>query len=543
MNLQRMHGYQVAFALLLCTGEAAAVNAQQARPLSLAEALDMAARGSESVGIARAGVTRARGEVRQARSEYFPQLSGSASYTRALASEFEDISLGPPDTRPICQVFTPPPAGLTPDQRLDTLEAAVALASDCRDDGGGIDFGELPFGRENTIRLGLNATQTLFSGGRVRAQARAAAAGRRTAEIGLSSANAQLTLDVAQAYYDAVLSDRLLDIAQATLAQAETTLTHTRLALQVGTQPEFDVLRAQVTRDNQLPVVVRRRTDRELALMRLKQLIDLPLDQPLALTTPLGDTTAVTAAQLVGAEITPADTTASERAPVRQAAEAVELQESLLRVAQAQRLPAISVSSQYGRVAYPQSGLPGWSDFRTNWDVGVSVALPIFTGGRISGDVLIAEANLDEQRLRLEQVQELAQLDTRSALAELEAAESQWEASTGTVEQAARAYEIADVRYREGISTQTELSDSRILLQQAQANRALAARDLAVARMRVALLRDLPLGAGGAAQAGTGAAQPAAGAGTGAGSPPQQQRPRQATTASASQASFGARVP
>jgi outer membrane protein TolC len=543
MYLQHIHRYQIALALLIALGATPNAGAQQARPLSLDEALGMAARGSESVGIARAGVTRARGEIRQARSEYFPQLSGSASYSRALASEFEDISLGPPDMRPLCQVFTPPAAGLTPDQRLDSLEAAVSLATDCREDNGGIDFSELPFGRENTFRLGLNATQTLFSGGRVRAQANAAAAGRRTAEIGLTSAQAQLTLDVAQAYYDAVLSERLLDISQATLAQAETTLTHTRLALQVGTQPEFDVLRAQVTRDNQLPVVVRRRTDRELALMRLKQLIDVPLEQPLELTTDLGDTTGVTAAQLAGAEITPADTTASERAPVRQAAEAVEVQSSLLRVAQAQRLPAISLSSQYGRVAYPQGGLPGWSEFRSNWDVGVSVALPIFTGGRISGDVLVAEANLSEQRLRLEQVEELAQLDTRSALAELEAAESQWDASTGTVEQAARAYQIADVRYREGISTQTELSDSRILFQQAQANRALAARDLAVARMRVALLRDLPLGAGSGAQAGTAAGQPGTSPGAGAGSQQQQQRPRQATTADATQASFGAGVP
>ena len=62
------------------------------------------------------------------------------------------------------------------------------------------------------------------------------------------------------------------------------------------------------------------------------------------------------------------------------------------------------------------------------------------------------------------------------------------------MEQAQRAYAIAEVRYREGISTQTELSDARLLLQQAEANRAQAARDLQVARVRSALLRDLPFG-------------------------------------------------
>jgi outer membrane protein TolC len=52
------------------------------------------------------------------------------------------------------------------------------------------------------------------------------------------------------------------------------------------------------------------------------------------------------------------------------------------------------------------------------------------------------------------------------------------------------------VRYRAGVSTQLELSDSRVLLQQAEANRAQAARDLQVARARMALLPDLPLSTG-----------------------------------------------
>jgi outer membrane protein TolC len=51
------------------------------------------------------------------------------------------------------------------------------------------------------------------------------------------------------------------------------------------------------------------------------------------------------------------------------------------------------------------------------------------------------------------------------------------------------------------VSTQLELSDSRLLLQQAEANRAQAARDLQVARARVALLPDLPLGGGGGSPA------------------------------------------
>jgi outer membrane protein TolC len=80
-------------------------------------------------------------------------------------------------------------------------------------------------------------------------------------------------------------------------------------------------------------------------------------------------------------------------------------------------------------------------------------------------------------------------------------ARAAWQASQGTAEQATRAYSIAEVRYREGISTQIELNDARILLEQSVANRALAARNLQVARVKLALLPNLPLQTTGAAQA------------------------------------------
>jgi len=149
------------------------------------------------------------------------------------------------------------------------------------------------------------------------------------------------------------------------------------------------------------------------------------------------------------------------------------------------------------------------------------MSVPILTGGRQKGDEMVARADIEQARLQEKQVQELAALDTRSAWAELIAARSAWEATAGTVQQANRAYEIADVRFRAGVSTQLELSDSRLQLQQAEANRALAARDLQVARARVALLPELPLGAT------TGAARPATGQGQGTQPATPQQQPQQ----------------
>jgi outer membrane protein TolC len=104
--------------------------------------------------------------------------------------------------------------------------------------------------------------------------------------------------------------------------------------------------------------------------------------------------------------------------------------------------------------------------------------------------------------------EEGATLDARLAALQLTEAEAAWLASVGTAEQAQRAYDIAEVRFREGISTQLELSETRVQLQQALANRARAARDLQVARKRLQLLPFLPLGSmtAGSAAAATGAA-------------------------------------
>lgn len=491
-----------ALALALAAAPAAGQQAPAPVPLSLAEALDRAEEASEAVIIARAGVTRARGEVYRARSEYFPQVSGSVSYSRALASEFQGLGGGGSDSTatpaPVpCGTFVPNPA-LPVAERLDSLEAAVECAQNANPFA---SFGDLPFGRENTWRYGFNVSQNVFTGGRLRATNRVADAGRRTADIALASARAQLALDVTQAYYDAVLAERLLQIAEATLQQSEATLEQTRLAREVGNLPEFELLRATVTRDNQRPVVIQRRSERDLSALRLKQLLDLPADPPLALTTPLNDARPPSVAPFAAEAERLGDTATDVRAPVRQAAEAVAVQENLLRVARSQRWPQVSLNMTYGRVGYPQDGIPAFDDFNTNWTVGAALSVPLFTGGRLRGDELVARANLMESRARLTQVRQLAELDARTAQERLEAARATWEASAGTVEQAQRAYGIAEIRYREGLSTQVELSDARLLLQQAEANRAVAARDLQIAQVRVALLPYLPLSAGGAGAA------------------------------------------
>jgi outer membrane protein len=439
------------------------------------------------------------------RSEWLPQISAVAAYDRALASEFEGlfVAAGTP-----CIPFT-----LNPQAPLNDRVAEIERAlRDCPPtgnffdsgggDNGGEDEGTLPFGRPNTYRLNLTFSQNVYTGGRLSAQRARARLGRANAGLTLASTRAQLVLDVARAYYDAVLSDRLVTIAEATLAQAERTADQVRQQREAGRIPEFDLLRSQVARDSQRPEVIRRRNARDVAYLRIKQLLDIPLNTPIQLAADLEDLVLPAPAERLAGPISSAEagTVARLRTAVTQAENDVQQREADVRIARAQRLPSVNITSSYGRVGYP-TGFPTFGDFRTNWTVGAAAQVPLFTGGRIKADEMAARADLTETQARLQLTRELATLDEASARLELTNARAAWEATAGTVQQAVRAYEIAELRYREGLSTQLELADARLLLQQAQASRAQAARDVQLARIRLAVLPELPLDAASAAPA------------------------------------------
>ena len=477
------------FITALLLASAGGAFAQTRQVVTLEDALRLAGATSENVAIAEAAVARATGDRLRARSLTRPQLAGSASYDRALASEFSGLfeSAGPP-----C-----PPLEIDASRPLADRVAEIERALDCGAVGGfsfggsgDDDGGGLPFGRKNTWRANLTFTQGLYSGGRVGAARALANAAFSGAEAGLGAAKAQLALDVTRAYYDAALADRMVTIAEASHTQANALYEQARSMFAAGSRPEFELLRAQVARDNQQPAVIRARSQRDIAYLRLKQLLDLPANADLQLEAGLSEAALPPPAPFAEA-LAAAAAAEIARAAVRQAEAAVAASEASVLLARAQRRPIVSVVSNLGEVAYPGGLFP--TDWRTNWTVGATMSVPIMTGGRLKADEVVAQADLAAARARLQQTKELSALDSETARQELVAAEAAWTASAGTVTQARRAYEIAELRYREGLSTQRELADSRLALESAEANRAQAARDVQVARARIALLPNLPL--------------------------------------------------
>lgn len=454
-----------AFLVLVVTLLPAGASAQTptGSTLTLADALCIAEARSETLAESRAGESRAEADRMRANSARLPQINFTGSYDRTLASEFSNL-FG---------------------------------SSSTSSENSSVDFSKLPFGQRNVYRATFSASQSLYTGGRVGAQRLQADLGKKNAALATDGALAQLQLEVTKAFYDSALGDRLVTIAESGLAQSAAVYEQTKLAFDAGQKPEFELLRAQVARDNQRPVVIRRRVDRDTAYLRLRQLLKMPAPEPLTINVDLDVNTLNAPDPFTGALATAtAEPPKATRTQVLQADTLVHVREAAIVVAKSERLPSVNATTSYGKVGYPSSGaIPGFDDFRTNATIGVSVTVPLFTGFRLQADELAARADLVGAQAQRNQAQALAGLDTETALKELAASDAAWQATAGTIQQAQRAYDIADLRYREGLSTQLELSDSRLSLQVAQANRAVAARDLQIARTRVALLKNLPIGA------------------------------------------------
>lgn len=432
-------------------------------PITLAAALDRATGQSQEVRLARSQVEYARSQVRAARSAALPALDGTLAYTRTFDSPFAGGGFTLPDSLR----FDPDPTAPI-DERVryledNTYKAAFGALGNL--------FGNLPFGRPNTYIASLSGTQTLWAGGRVGAALRIAKEFEEAAELQLAEQVAEIELQTRTAYFNALLAQEMENIAAAALQQAESFLREEQLRREAGTSSDLDVLRAEVARENLRPQLVAARNAAELATLNLKRLIDVPLTQPVDLTTPLS----VPSEQELAIPTIDAAVLLAQRAALRAQERQVAIREQQVRIARGAMLPSIGLSFNYGKQLQPARVFGfGGEDWRTDFSATIGVQVPIFNGFRRQAEVQQARIELEQERLRLTQLEENLQLQYEQALGEKRRAAADLAARQRTVEQAQRVYDLTVLRYQQGLATQLEVTDARLALLQSRTNLAQA---------------------------------------------------------------------
>jgi outer membrane protein TolC len=424
--------------------------------LSLEEAVARALRESEEIATARTAMAQADAQVVQATASALPQLSSSLTYNRAIRSIF-DQAQGPP---PVSDSLIPPAfdPDKSPHERFDLLSQLMVQ------DFMSALFGGLPFGRKNTYIATLTLTQPVYVGGKVGAALKVAEHYRAAARDQLAETEEDITLQVRSAYLTAGLAQRLVDIAVESRRLAGEHLSQVESFFEAGTAAEFDLLRARVDLENRDPIVVQAQNSATLALLDLKRLVNVPAEQQLRLTSEMDPT-------VVEVDKPALRRMVMERPALQAAAEAVGMQEQAVKIARGNRLPTVTFLGTMGFQSFPDNPLPpGFDQWRKDWSAALSISLPIFDGFRTRGEIDMAQADLKTAELQADQLREALSLQLAGALAEYEAARSQIRARRETVGMAERALELAEVRFASGMSTQLEVSDAALLLDQARVN-------------------------------------------------------------------------
>jgi outer membrane protein TolC len=432
--------------------------------LSVGDAVTMALRQSDEVGIAAAQVDVADAQYGAARANALPQLRLNSAY-------------------------------------LHTYQSARGQAVGAQ------------FNQPNTYTANANLSQTFFQGGKLLSAARAADELRDAARFDEREVRANVTLLVQRSYLQALFTDRIAELQQRNLALATSRVTQVEQFERAGQAARYDVLRARVERANIEPLAIQAQSDREIALLDLKRVLNLPIEQPLALVSHI-DSAAATA-MLAALDDT---TTVTERAAVRSAELNLAARQLGVRVARADYFPTLTAFFQSGFQAFPPPG-QGFPTSRGNVDavncpagsattlrcqnggffsdqqLGLNVSFPLFDGFRVKSNVDLAKAQTRLAELELRQQREAVSLDVARARAELRRSRAVFVASQQNSAEAEEAFRLASLRFARGLSTQLEVSDAQLALLTAQSTEARATYDLflASADLARALGRPIPL--------------------------------------------------
>ncbi len=168
---------------------------------------------------------------------------------------------------------------------------------------------------------------------------------------------------------------------------------------------------------------------------------------------------------------------ALESRPDYRAAESqVRAAERQLSAIRASRLPVIQFRGDFG-----QSGRTPFENLST-FHVQGSISLPLFTGGRIAGQVTEADGQLQEARVSLEEIHSQVETDVLTAVAAVESAARELQVARQNVQLAHEEVALATERLTSGVADNTEVVNAQDRLARSEDTRIRAGYSLEVAR-------------------------------------------------------------
>jgi len=297
----------------------------------------------------------------------------------------------------------------------------------------------------------------------------------------------QVAFATRQVYYGVLSAQEGVKVQYEILAAAQEQQRIARLRQEAGIAPLYDVLSAEARVARVQQQVATAEGSLNIAWANLSRTLGCEV----ATDTVLTSTRLETAKEAILPELV---RSAQANRPDVKAAEAlVTANEARLAAVRVGKRPALSGIISYSLLPQATVSIDSGTEITVSQNSGF-VALAanwdLYDGGFVFGQTVSAEARLEQSRQALRQLQLEVESQVKNSYYAIETTKAQIIAAQKEVEQATEAKRIADVRYREGVSTSVEVLDAQQTLGDAK-NRL----NLAIFNFNVALA-ELDLAAG-----------------------------------------------
>lgn len=265
-----------------------------------------------------------------------------------------------------------------------------------------------------------------------------------------------VVLTVGNGYLVCVADAARIEAINAELKTSRLSLDQAAAAHDAGTVPRLDVLRAQVDFQNEQQNLISATNQLAKDKLTLARSIGLPLDQNFTLT----DTAPYKSLEHVDADTAFAQASAT-RKDLQAAAEQLKSAQSLKKAAIADQFPVASFTGDFGDIGTT----PGHS--HGTFTATGQVSAPILQVARNRGEQQVANAVLEQAKVRQADQLQQVNADIRASILDIESAAKLVEATRSNVDLATEALSEAQQRFHAGISDNLPVSQAQTQFERA----------------------------------------------------------------------------
>ena len=269
---------------------------------------------------------------------------------------------------------------------------------------------------------------------------------------------------VKQAFYGILFAKEAYKVYNSVYENAVENFRLTEMRYNAAKASELDLTRAKSNVAAAIPNLYNAENSVELALWQLKAVMGVDLDRNVDIAGTLEEYAGQMFSDIAEGERASLD----GNSQLRQLAQQAEMLSRQIRMQQYAYLPTLALTFSYSYLTQSDIfNLSQWKWFPSS-TVGLSLSIPIFSGGQRYHTIKQTRVQADELELQRENAERQLRIGIRQSLGTMDTAMRTYDASKEALVSAEKAYDIAVKSYQLGKSTLTDLNNTELVLTQSR---------------------------------------------------------------------------